>query len=63
MGQFALLVLCAFAMARVSAAQPMRPDTAADPYRWLEDVSGARAMAWVKAENGKSAGRGNGARV
>src|ERR1700683_2217340 len=26
-----------------------------DKYLWLEDVSGARAMAWVKAENERSA--------
>ncbi len=25
-----------------------------DPYRWLEDVDGARAMAWVNAENAKT---------
>ncbi|MBL0172023.1 MAG: S9 family peptidase [Gemmatimonadaceae bacterium] len=56
MRRLALFVFCACAVARVSAAQPTRPDTAADPYRWLEDVSGDRAMAWVKAENAKSAG-------
>jgi prolyl oligopeptidase len=27
---------------------------AADPFQWLEDVHGARAMDWVKAENSKS---------
>jgi prolyl oligopeptidase len=27
----------------------------ADKYQWLEDVSGARSMAWVKAENERSA--------
>ena len=26
-----------------------------DPYSWLEDVNGARSMAWVKAENERSA--------
>ncbi len=26
-----------------------------DKYQWLEDVSGARSMAWVKAENDRSA--------
>ena len=55
MRRFALFVLCACAIARVSVAQPTRPDTAADPYRWLEDMSGERVMAWVKAENRKSA--------
>jgi prolyl oligopeptidase len=29
---------------------------AADPYLWLEDVSSARATAWVKAENAKTLG-------
>jgi len=32
------------------------PGEAADPYLWLEDVHGARAMAWVRAENKKSLG-------
>ena len=30
-------------------------DTTADPYLWLEEVDGARAMEWVRAENEKSA--------
>jgi prolyl oligopeptidase len=29
---------------------------APDPYIWLEDVHGARAMAWVEAENAKTLG-------
>ena len=49
-----LLVLAATALARVSAAQPTRPDTTADPYRWLEEMTGTRAMAWVKTENAKT---------
>src|ERR1700742_3655648 len=36
------------AIAQVSTEQP-------DKYLWLEDVSGDRAMAWVKAENARSA--------
>jgi prolyl oligopeptidase len=28
----------------------------ADPFLWLEDVNGERAMTWVKAENAKTAG-------
>jgi len=32
---------------------PATPD-APDPFQWLEDVHGARAMDWVKAENAKS---------
>ena len=27
----------------------------ADPFLWLEDVNGAKAMDWVKAENAKTA--------
>jgi prolyl oligopeptidase len=56
MPRFGLLVLCSFVLARASSAQTTRPDTVADPYRWLEDVKGDRAMTWVKAENAKSAG-------
>ena len=37
---------------RIAAQQPSEP---ADKYQWLEDVSGARSMAWVKAENERSA--------
>ena len=36
------------ARAQNSAEQP-------DKYQWLEDVSGERSMAWVKAENARSA--------
>src|SRR5205085_10301791 len=35
-------------------AQASRPDSA-DPFVWLEDVHGTRAMTWVKAENAKTA--------
>ncbi|MEP6779790.1 MAG: prolyl oligopeptidase family serine peptidase [Gemmatimonadaceae bacterium] len=53
MRRLALLVTSTFALAHVASAQPVRPDTA-DPYRWLEDVNGTRAMTWVKAENLKT---------
>ena len=56
MRRFTLFVLCSSAVVRVSSAQATRPDTAADPYRWLEDVNGERAMTWVKAENAKTSG-------
>ena len=47
------------AMAFAAAAAPAAPEAAewqapADPYLWLEDVGGARAMDWVKAENAKT---------
>jgi prolyl oligopeptidase len=32
------------------------PDASTDPFSWLESVNGARAQAWVKAENAKSLG-------
>ena len=32
------------------------PAAAADPYLWLEDIEGDRAMQWVKAHNVKSLG-------
>ena len=34
-------------------AQAQAPGTD-DPYQWLEDVEGARAMAWVKEQNAVS---------
>ncbi len=37
-----------------AAQAPARPDTTPDPYRWLEDVNGERAITWVKAENAKT---------
>ena len=46
----AVAATCALAAAG-AAAQTAPP---ADPYLWLEDVEGARAMGWVKAENAKT---------
>jgi prolyl oligopeptidase len=43
------------ALSLVCAPHPVRAQAvAADPYVWLEDVSGPRAMAWVKAENART---------
>ncbi|MEO8139753.1 MAG: prolyl oligopeptidase family serine peptidase [Gemmatimonadota bacterium] len=39
----------------MTAAAQTTP-TAADPFIWLEDREGARALAWVKAENAKTLG-------
>jgi prolyl oligopeptidase len=50
----ARLVVALIAIAPCAAAQQARPDSAPDPYRWLEDVSGDRAMTWVKAENART---------
>ena len=33
---------------------PQAPPGAADPYLWLEDVHGAKALDWVKTQNAKS---------
>ena len=33
---------------------PQAPSGATDPYLWLEDVHGAKALEWVKAQNEKS---------
>jgi prolyl oligopeptidase len=46
------LVLIALAVGIVGAQTAPH---SADPYQWLEDVSGERSMAWVKAENARSA--------
>ena len=49
-----LLLIGLVAAPRLVNAQASRTDTVADPYRWLEDVSGDRALAWVRAENAKT---------
>lgn len=41
------------AQTTVAKAPPTTPD-GADPYLWLEDKDGARAMAWVNAQNAKT---------
>src|SRR5580658_6855648 len=41
-------------IAGITAAAPLAGTT--DPFLWLENVYGARAMAWVKAENAKTLG-------
>ncbi len=49
------ILLVLFAAARVAAqTQSGSASSAADPYIWLEDQRGARAMAWVNAENAKT---------
>ncbi|HEY4320379.1 MAG TPA: prolyl oligopeptidase family serine peptidase [Gemmatimonadales bacterium] len=45
----ALLIATRFVAARAQVA-----DTAADPFLWLEDQHGARAMTWVNAENART---------
>jgi len=48
--------LLSAAVSRLATAQPARTDTTSDPYRWLEEMTGARAMEWVKSENGRTSG-------
>ncbi len=54
MRRLAALTFTVLVAATSTAGQAVRPDTAADPYRWLEDAHGDRAMAWVRAENAKT---------
>src|SRR5271170_3664106 len=56
-GILGLLVIFAgvAAIARAQNAQASGKDaTETDPFLWLEDVHGARAIGWVKAENAKT---------
>jgi prolyl oligopeptidase len=48
-----LLACCAALLPARAFAQATKADTT-DAYLWLEDVHGARAMAWVNAENAKT---------
>jgi prolyl oligopeptidase len=49
------LAFCVIALCPTIHAQDAAPAGAdADPYLWLEEVDGARAMAWVNAENAKT---------
>ena len=50
-----VLLFASLVAASSLAAQRSKPDTTTDPFRWLEDVNGERAMAWVRAENAKTA--------
>ena len=45
-------ILAALAMTAATAANAQAP--ADDPYLWLEEVTGEKAMAWVKAQDAKS---------
>lgn len=47
-------VLAALTALTVPDAPAAAPDADSDPYLWLEDAHGARAMAWVNAENDKT---------
>ena len=49
-----LLVALACALAIAPAAHAQTPD---DPFQWLEDIDGAKSMAWVQDQNAKTAKR------
>lgn len=49
---FAALALAAAPL--VAQTAPVKNAAAADPYIWLEDKDGAKALAWVEAENAKT---------
>jgi prolyl oligopeptidase len=51
---FIVLSAITFAALAISA-RAQQPSDADDKYIWLEDVSSARSMAWVKAENERTA--------
>jgi prolyl oligopeptidase len=58
-GRLALTALAALIGAGVLAGakvdkKPEAPPGAQDPYLWLEDVHGAKALDWVKTQNAKS---------
>jgi len=52
---FAVAVVCGMPAGWAQSRVPSLTTEQPDPYTWLEDVNGARAMAWVKAENERSA--------
>src|SRR5258706_1061681 len=62
----ALISLCAglvllfparlIAAAASTGTEEKTPPDAADPFLWLEEVEGARALEWVRAENAKTSG-------
>ena len=54
---FALAIMLAVVLVttRAAAGPDTGPSRAEDPFAWLEDVDGARAMGWVRAENAKTA--------
>jgi prolyl oligopeptidase len=45
------LLLC---VVFVCLAVPARADEGADPYLWLEEVTGDKPLAWVREQNDQS---------
>jgi prolyl oligopeptidase len=53
----AIAVIATGSVARAQTPEPSPGSSTAssqDPYLWLEDVDGERAMSWVHAENAKT---------
>jgi prolyl oligopeptidase len=48
------LLLAAAALAAASTAALAQTAASSDPFAWLEDVTGARSVEWVKGQNEKS---------
>ncbi|MBW3566064.1 MAG: prolyl oligopeptidase family serine peptidase [Acidobacteria bacterium] len=44
-----------FLLNLIMAATPLMAQTTEDPYIWLEDIDGERAMAWVREQNARTA--------
>lgn len=58
--RFAALVfagLSAFVLGSCSTMSAMHTSTSTDPYLWLEDIDGDRALAWVREHNTRSLAR------
>ena len=57
-----IATVCALGLTTMQAAMPQNPipqtpvSQAQDPYLWLEDVQGERALAWVRQRNAESEG-------
>src|ERR1700761_2496120 len=54
LGVFAVIGVSGMALR--AQAQAQAPAASDDPFIWLEDVNGSRAMSWVRAENARTLG-------
>ncbi|MGH8045223.1 MAG: hypothetical protein ACREOX_11470, partial [Stenotrophomonas sp.] len=57
MSRLASACLMAGLISAAAAGTAMAAETPADPYAWLEDVTGEKSLDWVKQQNAKSEGR------
>ncbi len=49
-----IILICTTLLATSAAPAQQAPPDTTDVYRWLEEMTGERAMAWVRAENAKT---------